>query len=85
MNEYDVFLKLKADREAGARGYRDAQFAIEAQTSSGRKPGLLRVLATRLSAFAPRASTTPGETLRRAAPRADDCRPSPCPDPALTT
>ena len=44
MNEYDVFLKLRADHQAAARAYRSRQFAREAAATSSPKSGWLRVL-----------------------------------------
>ncbi len=44
MNEYDVFLKLRSDRETAARAYRQHEFAQAAAETSGAKAGWLRVL-----------------------------------------
>ncbi len=44
MNEYDAFLKVRLDREAAARSYRQHEFAQAAAETSGAKAGWLRLL-----------------------------------------
>ncbi len=44
MNEYEVFLKLRADREAAARKGRNARFAAEALHAENDQPSRLRFL-----------------------------------------
>ncbi len=44
MNEYDVFLKLRSDRESAARAYRRHQFAREATGIRTAKPSRFRLI-----------------------------------------
>ena len=72
MNEYDVFLKLRSDRQAAARAYRQREFAREAADIRTAKPGWFRLV------FTAAVHQIVKLTARRPAPADAACPTPPC-------
>ncbi len=72
MNEYDVFLKLRSDRENAARTYRQREFEREATAIRATKPGWFRLILNAAARLIVKL------IARRSAPAASTCPTPPC-------